>query len=445
MNPSKSKGKILIGEEVRVVAFKMSEALRGRGYEVEIATDGEECLRKARENCPDLAILDLTMPRVHGFGILKTMHADPCCAKTGVMVCMTRDLKIDKTTLGDLGRFDLLFKPFDMDELVEKVEAFFTRRQRVSSLGGAPEPVVATPTAFKPRLATERGRFSLWGTRGSTPTPGARFLRHGGNTSCLSVTFGEEKFIFDAGSGIRDLGLALMTQTSRKLHLFITHTHWDHIQGFPFFAPAYQPGFEIEIYGAEGFGKNLESVFRGQLDSEYFPVQMDDLNSSICFRHLVSNPLVFGNVKISWVFTQHPGATVGYKIDLDGFKIAWVPDNEFLQGYTGSPDGMTKDHPLMAPYRQQVEFFSDVDVLIHEAQYTNDEYPDKVGWGHCSVSNACLLAKLAGVKRWIITHHDPMHDDNFLETKLNMTRQILESLGHECQVSHGYDGQTEYV
>ncbi len=445
MNPPQSRGKILIGEEVRVTAFKMSEALRGRGYEVEIATDGEECLRKSRETSPDLAILDMMMPRVHGFGILKTLHADPRCAKMGVMICMTRDLKIDKATLGELGRFDLLFKPFNMDELIEKVDAFFARRQRASLLGVAPVEAPREPDVYKPRLAAQHGRFSLWGTRGSTPTPGARFLRHGGNTSCLSVTYGEEKFIFDAGSGIRDLGLALMTQTSRKLHLFITHTHWDHIQGFPFFAPAYVPGFEIEIYGAEGFGKNIESVFRGQLDREYFPVQMDDLNSSICFKHLASNPLVFGDVKISWEFTQHPGATVGYKIDLDGFKIAWVPDNEFLQGYTGSPEGMTIDHPLVAPYRKQIDFFTGVDVLIHEAQYTNDEYPDKIGWGHSSVSNACLLAKLSGAKRWIITHHDPIHDDNFLENKLNITRQILATIGHPCLVSHGYDGQTEYV
>ncbi len=445
MNPPKSKGKILVGEEVRVTAFKMSEALRNRGYEVEVATDGEECLRKAREIAPDLAILDMTMPRVHGFGILKTMHADPCCSKTGVIVCMTRDLKIDKATLGDLGRFDMLLKPFDMDDLVAKVDAFFTRRQRMSAGSAADETPVVEPEHFKPRLASSRGRFSLWGTRGSTPTPGGRFLRHGGNTSCLSVTHGEEKFIFDAGSGIRDLGLALMTQTARKLHLFITHTHWDHIQGFPFFAPAYQPGFEIEIYGAESFGKNLESIFRGQLDREYFPVQMDDMNSAICFKHLDSNPHVFGGVKISWEFMQHPGATVGYKIELDGFKIAWVPDNEFLQGYTGSPEGITIDHPLVAPYRKQIAFFSDVDVLIHEAQYTNDEYVDKIGWGHSSVSNVCMLAKFARVKRWIITHHDPMHDDNFLENKLNMTRQILDSIGHECQVSHGYDGQTEYI
>jgi len=307
----------------------------------------------------------------------------------------------------------------------------------------AERDIEATFDIFKPCLETARGRFSLWGTRGSTPTPGARFLRHGGNTSCLSVTYGEEKFIFDAGSGIRDLGQSIMAQTSRKLHLFITHTHWDHIQGFPFFTPAYVPEFEIDIYGAEGFGKDLESIFRGQLDRDYFPVQMDDLNSSISFKHLVENPVVLGDVKVWWEFAQHPGATVGYKIDVAGYRIAWIPDNEFLQGYTGPPDALTRDHPLVVPYRKMIEFLSDCDVVIHEAQYTNDEYPDKIAWGHSSVSNVCLLIKFAGVRRWIVTHHDPMHDDAFLETKLNITRQLLQRLRHECQVVHGYDGLTE--
>jgi len=306
-------------------------------------------------------------------------------------------------------------------------------------------PAGEVTEAFKPRIETGRGRFSLWGTRGSTPTPGARFLRHGGNTSCLSVTYGEDKFIFDAGSGIRDLGLSILSQTTRRLHLFITHTHWDHIQGFPFFTPAYIPGFEIEIYGAEGFGKDLESVFRGQLDREYFPVQMEDFNSSIRFRHLAQNPVEIGRVKVAWEFAQHPGATVGYKIDLAGYKIAWVPDNEFLQGYLGAPELLTADHPSVVPHRKMIEFLSDVDVLIHEAQYMNEEYIDKVGWGHSSVSNACLLAKFAGIRRWIVTHHDPMHDDTFLETKLNITRQLLDRIGHDCQVVHGYDGMTEYV
>ncbi len=197
------------------------------------------------------------------------------------------------------------------------------------------------------------------------------------------------------------------------------------------------------MYGAEGFGKSLESVFRGQLDQDYFPVQMDDLNADIQFRHLGEEPLTIGDVTVSWEYAQHPGATVGYKIDVAGTTLSWFPDNEFLQGYIGPPDEVSIDDDIVEPYRRMIDFLTDVDVLIHEAQYTNDEYATRVAWGHSSISNACLLARFANVKRWIVTHHDPMHDDRFLETKLDLTRQQLARLGHEIPVLHGHDGMVE--
>jgi phosphoribosyl 1,2-cyclic phosphodiesterase len=300
------------------------------------------------------------------------------------------------------------------------------------------------PEGFTPTLKAQRGSFTLWGTRGSTPTPGAAYLRHGGQTSCMALTVGEEVCVFDAGSGIRDLGFALLKTNIRKIHLFITHTHWDHIQGFPFFAPAYVPGFEIIIYGASGFGKDLKSVFLGQLDRAYFPAQMEDMKAELKFEQLGLEPVVVNGARMTWGFANHPGTTVAYKIEMNGWKMAWVPDNEFLEGYLGAPDGITHDHKKLAPHLKLLEFLSGVDLLIHEAQYTNEEYTKKIGWGHSGLSNACLLTKLAKVRRWIVTHHDPLHDDTFLEAKLNLTRQILDSIGHPIQVAYGYDGLTEY-
>ena len=269
-------------------------------------------------------------------------------------------------------------------------------------------------------------------------------MRHGGNTSCMAVTVGDEIFIFDAGSGIRDLGFQLMGGKIRRVHLFITHPHWDHIQGFPFFTLAYVPGFDITVYGAKGFGKDLESIFRGQLDRDYFPVQMDDMKSNLQFCHLPEGAIAIGSTRVTWEFAQHPGATVAYKIETPQRKIAWVPDNEFLQGYVGPPT-LARDHPVVSSYEKMIAFLSDVDLVIHEAQYLPEEYAAKIGWGHSSVSNVSLLMKLANVRRWVVTHHDPTHDDTFLEAKLNLTRQILDEIGQPTQVSHGYDGMTEYV
>jgi phosphoribosyl 1,2-cyclic phosphodiesterase len=294
-------------------------------------------------------------------------------------------------------------------------------------------------------LDSPSGKLILWGTRGSSPTPGGRYIRHGGHTSCLSVLHDGMQLIFDAGSGIRELGRELMDGPPQHLHLFITHTHWDHIQGFPFFPPAYTPGWEIEIYGAKHLNKPLRSVFKGQLDREYFPVQMEDMRAHLGFHHLHEDPITIEGMKVSWIHVDHPGTTLGYKIEVEGKKIVWIPDNEFLKGHLDPLDDITRESEIMLPYLPLLDFVSGADTLIHEAQYTDEEYLHKVGWGHSSVGNACLLAHLAGVKRWVVTHHDPTHDDAFLETKLNQTRRLLNRLGSSVQVSHAYDGQTEYI
>jgi CheY-like chemotaxis protein/phosphoribosyl 1,2-cyclic phosphodiesterase len=440
------KGRILLGEDVRLIAFRMRQALEAAGYEVREAADGEQCLQAARTSPPDLVILDIMMPKLHGIEVLKALRADARTAHVGVIVCTAKDFKTDQAEAAMLGVHDYLVKPIEPSLLQEKVDAFFQSRGAVPATGRSSTTEQKPVTdAYVPEFDEWGNRFALWGCRGSTPTPGAKFLRHGGNTSCFCVTHGEEKYIFDAGSGIRELGAEVMQGKQRKLHLFITHTHWDHIQGFPFFVPAYAPGFEITVWGAELFGKDLRSVFRGQLDRDYFPVQMEDMNANLEFRHLPSPPISIGSAKIFWEYSQHPGATVGYKIDIGHSRIAWVPDNEFLQGFVGDPREITRDHPLVTPYRKMIQFLSDAQIVIHEAQYTPQEYPKKIGWGHSSVTNACVLMKLAGVKRWIITHHDPSHDDDFLERKLAVTRRILRDIGHECDVTHAYDGMTQFL
>lgn len=442
-------GRVLVAEDVEVISLVMTQLLIQAGYEVELAEDGEECLEKVGTFKPDLLLLDLMMPKLHGMEVLKRLRSDEATKDLAVIVCTAKTFKTEHSQAMELGALGFLPKPVSRDVLLEKVGAYFA-----GSLQG-PEVTEATDVAadlavqigdpYEPELEVEHGQLSLWGTRGSIPTPGASFLRHGGNTSCMTIEHDGELFIFDAGSGIRELGHELMKGGPRKIHLFITHTHWDHIQGFPFFTPAYMPGFELEVYGAEGFGKSLEAVFHGQLDQDYFPVQMEDLNADIVFKHLTDGGEQFGDVRVTWAWAQHPGATVGYKIDVAGTTVAWFPDNEFLYGYIGSPEDVQLDDSMVAPYLPVIDFLTDVDILIHEAQYTNEEYPSKIGWGHSSVSNACLLAKFADVKRWIVTHHDPMHDDGFLEMKLNLTRQQLARLGHNISVGHGYDGMTKYL
>jgi phosphoribosyl 1,2-cyclic phosphodiesterase len=163
------------------------------------------------------------------------------------------------------------------------------------------------------------------------------------------------------------------------------------------------------------------------------------------FHHVGAEPLKLGDVVIENFQVRHPGTTLGYKIRVADRVIGWVPDNEFLSGHLDPLDELTLDHPVVQPESQFVEFLRGVDLLFHEAQYTDEEYPNKVGWGHSSVGNACALVRLAGVKRWVITHHDPVHDDDFLEGKLNITRRLLGRAHASTEVVHGYDGLSEYL
>jgi CheY-like chemotaxis protein len=440
-----SKGSILIAEDVKVISHKMINGLEQCGYAVALAEDGEQCLQMARSLRPDLIILDIMMPKMHGMEVLKQLRADPHMHKTGVIICTAKSFEAEQAQMAALGAYDFLIKPFTIPALTEMVNGFFKSRSEPQTSTERRRVREAAGEAFRPQLQAGTKRLTLWGTRGSTPTPGAAYLRHGGQTSCMSIISDDNAWIFDAGSGLRDLGLELIKSKIRTVHLFITHTHWDHIQGFPFFIPAYDPGFKITVYAAKGFGKDLKSIFSGQLDRDYFPIQMENMRATLDFVQLGEEPVQLDGARVTWEFTNHPGATVGYKVSIGGKTIAWVPDNEFLEGYIGSPDGVSAEHEEVAPYQKIIEFLTGTDVLIHEAQYTNDEYPQKIAWGHSSLSNVCLLAKFAAVRRWIVTHHDPVHDDRFLETKLNITRQLLDRVGYPIPVVHGYDGMTEYL
>ncbi len=303
---------------------------------------------------------------------------------------------------------------------------------------------VAAEAPYIPVIPGEQPYVHFWGTRGSIPVSGPRFVRHGGNTSCVAIGVGDECFVIDAGSGIRDLGLRLLSRGPCRIHLFITHTHWDHIQGFPFFAPLFIPGYEVVIYGGPGFGKDLKSIFRGQLDRDYFPVQFEDMCANIDFQILEGESLTLDNFKIEWESTHHPAATLGFKTTWKGRTVGYVSDNEFLPGFQGAPHALNENSEIVAAHSKLIGFLKDVDLLIHEAQYTNEEYVTKIGWGHSSLTNACLLAKLTRAKRWIIPHHDPLHDDMALASKLNLTREILRSLDYPIEVSHAFDELIAY-
>ncbi len=440
MSENKPK-RILIVDDTESIRIMVETFLKNAGYEVATASDGEECFLVVRSFQPELILLDIMMPGIHGFDVLKQLKSDPETEHIGIIICSGKDYIPEKYLALQHRAFAYITKPFLHDSLLAAVSEYF-------SIPHTPIETIAKSEdrqqQFKVSLNISKPYIRFWGTRGSIPVSGAAFIRHGGNTPCLEINDGHSIVIIDAGTGIRELGLKLRSEPSRPLHLFIGHTHWDHIQGFPFFVPAYSQGTTLTVYGASGFGKDLRSIFSGQLDTDYFPVQLHDLPSTIMFCEMKENPIIFGTLNMHWCYVHHQGATVGFKFSLNGKIIVYITDNEFLRGYLGAPDVDRVPPDILVQYNDLIQFISNADVMVSESQYTNEEYVNKIGWGHTSLTNGCLLCKLGNIKRWIVTHHDPMHTDEFLDNKLFLTRQILESIGYPIPVSNAVDGLTEY-
>jgi ribonuclease BN (tRNA processing enzyme) len=277
-------------------------------------------------------------------------------------------------------------------------------------------------------------RVRFWGTRGSIATPGPDTAGYGGNTSCVEVRAGDEVLVFDAGTGIRPLGLALMEEFGTRpftVHLFISHAHWDHIQGFPFFKPAYASTVTLNVYGASGQRRSLEMLLRGLMDTDYFPVALGDLEASLSTREFRGDDFRIGEATVSGCYLNHPGMALGYRVRCEGKTVVYATDHEPYRntlpelGGRGEPGrryGAELDTEL-------IRFVEGADLYIGEAQYTDEEYKDKVGWGHSPLSATVAVALAARVRMLALFHHDPMHADDVVTGMVARARELIAAGG----------------
>lgn len=274
-------------------------------------------------------------------------------------------------------------------------------------------------------------KIKLWGTRGSLASPGPHTVRYGGNTSCVSVEGSEGSLlVLDSGTGIRSLGLTIPEET-KKVHLLLTHLHMDHLQGLPFFAPLRRPGVEVHIWGPPSLKADLRQRVLRYLSPPLFPVSIRELSNNLFFHELPVDNVQIGEFQVRADLIIHPNPTIGYRIHCGKASMAYLPDHEPALG--------AHKFPVSKEWTSGYRLAEGVDLLIHDAQYFDHEYPLRAGFGHSSLGQAFKFAELVQTKNFIPFHHDPSHDDDLLD---KMLLRSIEDVNPSFTVTPGKEGTT---
>ncbi|MBN1384773.1 MAG: MBL fold metallo-hydrolase [Elusimicrobia bacterium] len=265
-------------------------------------------------------------------------------------------------------------------------------------------------------------KIKFWGCRGSIPVPDRRMIRYGGNTTCIEVTIDNKTLIIDAGTGIRMLGEDLINRKISDMDIFITHSHWDHIQGFPFFMPIYSGKTNINIFGCTNSYRQLKSIFAKQMSIEYFPVRFSELKSNINFVEACGSEYTISNHKIKTIRTNHPIFTVGLRIEKNDKSFVFITDNEIM------------DEKPQTSRTEFVNFCKDATYLVHDTQFKEEEYATRKGWGHSTFKQAVDLARYSDVKNLGFFHHDPDRKDSELDIIEKQFKDYCRDKGYKFSV-----------
>jgi CheY-like chemotaxis protein/phosphoribosyl 1,2-cyclic phosphodiesterase len=277
------------------------------------------------------------------------------------------------------------------------------------------------------------------------PKPGQATARYGGNTSCVQVEADDSTLVvLDCGTGAHELGQHLASRASARGHLLLTHTHWDHIQGFPFFSPLFAPANEWDVYAPHGAGRPLEQTLAMQMEYSYFPVGLRQMAASIHYHELVEGPFNLGALRVTARYLNHPGLALGYRLEMGGVAVVYATDHEphAAPGPEASDAGGDAGRfvPIHREDQQHIEFLAGADLVIHDAQYTLEEYPARRTWGHTPAELAVDFSVAAGAKRLALFHHDPSRTDEALDLLLDRCRRRAERAGSALEVFAASEG-----
>ncbi len=413
-----------------------AEQFREQNWDVIEAGDGDEGIQLAVRHRPDVILCDLLMPKINGFQVCRTVRQQ--VPRVKIVVFSGRDYGVDRASALEAGADDYLIKPMAWANLMETIDRIFPAAERA-----------ATETAVAPQFFPPSTRVKFWGVRGSIPVPGSSTVRYGGNTTCVEVRAEGEIIVLDAGSGIRPLGLALDKEFGErpiKLTLLITHSHWDHIQGLPFFLPAYQKKNQVRVLGYEGARAGLGAILAGQMETPFFPINLSEVPGNITIEELREMDFSIGKVQVQARFLNHPGVCVGYRLQTGTGSMAFLPDNEpfeMLKMQQAERDHISPDEArkfATAERQKLVEFLDRCDLLVIDTQYNDDEYQQHIGWGHGSLSSVVSLALDANVRKLILFHHDPNHDDATIDDMVEQARHLVLENGKPLEVEAAREG-----
>ncbi|MEO8401006.1 MAG: response regulator [Gammaproteobacteria bacterium] len=402
----------LLIDDDKVMAETQGAILEKAGHRVTVMASAVELLDKLPTLAPDCIISDLVMPDCDGIDLFQRVQNLKLDKKPAFVISTSKVFEFDRRRAFEMGVDGYLTKP--------------------------PQPDTFESDLLE--IIHKDAVLEFWGIRGTLPVPGENTLIYGGNTNCVTLSLGKKHFfIFDAGTGIKKLSSHLIKQKRFPLSakIFISHPHYDHINGIPFFVPLYIKGNEFEFLGAPYGETSIEKIIAGQMDSIYFPITVKEFAAKITFRDLLEETFNIDEVTIQTMLLNHPGRCLGYRVQYNNKVFCYITDHElYLE---------TEPYYNQFDVDRLINFIKDADVLVMDTTYNDMEYVMKIGWGHSCVSRVADIADQAKVKTLCLYHHDPDQFDKDIDLKLQEAKTLLESRHSKTQCIAPHEGEKIYL